>query len=174
MALIRLSDLQIPEDLTIDMPNITLGNVEYKRRMTIRYFRFFMQEKTVTVETVIDLYYKNEDNTYGDIVDYNATNYAKQISYTANATMTKVCNAQTGQHICKVQDIPTVIGSPIVITNEDGTTTTVDPDPLPPYYGVNYMYEYEFFFMIATAHPIILKDMIRQFMQAEIQSGRVN
>ena len=145
-------------DIVIDIPDVNIGQTVIKRTATLFDMDYNTHNKQVVLRWLVKHYANNADGTKGDYLPF-IQDWAKE-SIADNTTM---CDVTNGQPIYKTHDTGEVEkdanGNPILDANGN-QVPIMDYDP-----AINYSGQYDVFFNMAQAQPVLVNPMIIQFGQ---------
>jgi hypothetical protein len=136
----------VSTDIVVDLTNISLNGVSYKRKVTINTFSFERADKKLSLICTLKYYTMNNI-----LVDDTVITLLTPIGRAIITDNTFVVDATTGQRICKYTDIGN------------------DMLPISPCFGKNYLKEFDFYDYVATTHPIILNQILVQVLNNNVE-----
>ena len=145
-------------EIVIDIPDVIIAQTVIMRTATLFDMDYNTHNKQVVLRWLVKHYAKNADGTKGDYLSF-VPDWAKE-SIADNTTM---CDVTTGQPIYQTYDTGEVekdeSGNPKL--DEQGNEIKImDYDP-----AINYSGQYDAFFNMAQAQPVLVNPMIIQFGQ---------
>jgi hypothetical protein len=179
MALIRHNNT----DMFVDLSDKVVAGTRIKRKAELVDLYYSTMKKRVAVEVRVHVYAvaQNEfgDEIYGQLLDNEPgfSPYHKAII----ADNTTVVDATTGAILGSDTDLmdeanflPPVEAKEAVL-DVDGIVVepAVEARPAGKFYGVDYMFEFEFFKRIAETSPVIVDQLIIQKVQGADALGRI-
>lgn len=133
-------------DIVIDIPDVILGQTVIVRTAMLFDMDYNTHNKQLVLRWLVKHYAKNADGTRGDYLPF-ISDWVKE-SIADNTTM---CDVTNGQPIYQTFDTGEV--------DEQGNAI-MDYDP-----AINYSGQYDVFFNMAQAQPVLVNPMIVQFGQ---------
>ena len=150
------------QDLILPMPDFTIGSEVFQRKFTFSDMEYSCSKKRVVISGYIS-FFKNGV----DVTDTSVWTTRQNRSMTADNTTVCYSKGQNaGVTICPVDNVYDDDGSVKIQGVGD------DTDPSSPCYDKDYDGEFNFFFDMAENAQIVVNEMILNFLNMAIQSGR--
>lgn len=130
-------EVQTPQ-ITINIADLVIGDTVIKRKATLFTMTYNQFTKTVSLSWTVKSY-ANNAGEYGDALTM-IPDYSKE----SIADNTIFVNPATGEHLQKTEPIP-------------------DTDPVEYDYPMDYMGQYDFFYIMGATQEIRVHDVITQY-----------
>lgn len=169
MPLIETQDT----DIIIELSDLEIGDSVVKRKAVVNWLRYSPRYKVVVVDLEILTYARNEDDSYGELI--GNTRSFRNYEFPLTANRDEFVNPETGE----------IIGTRIEYENPDNSLpaqeevldeedNVITPArPAGKFYGIDFITEFEYLDTIAKNYPIVLADVIIQYVQNADSKGNI-
>jgi hypothetical protein len=146
--------------LVVDISDYKIGATTIKRKAELNFLLYQPRDKMLTISVQVVPYAADEKNAYSDRLDDGANFKSIEKTFTAKPGVNLV-DVSTGMYICDPADEFTV--------DEKGNAVL---NPL--LVDKNYADEFDFYDHLANASPVIINDLIKNFVLLADSQGRFN
>jgi hypothetical protein len=151
--------------LIVDISDDINAATTIKRKAELNFLLYQPRNKMLTISVQVVPYSKNDDGTYGNRLDNKPTFKSYEKTFTAKIGENLV-DVTTGLYLCDSKDeyspgVDAKTGEPIQILN-------------PVLEGKDYAEEFDFYDNLANTTPVVIDDMIKNFVLYADAQGRFN